>query len=117
MHLGNLATSPADKKREQALRSRSHELVTIPAAMFPEYQSDGWQIQRTLKSGSLKVKREKEFDEVLENKVWMIFHDLKFDELSVGRQFNISLHSKNGAPIRKQIDVFAKYDQTVFVVE
>lgn len=117
MSLGNLAVTPDQKRSEQIRRARSHELDTIEPALLPSRQADGWELQRTFKSGKLRIKRPKKFDEILENSAWMIFHDLGFDELSIGRHFKIGLHSKSGSEIRKQIDVFAKDDQTIFVIE
>lgn len=120
MYLGPLATTDAEKKREAKARSRSYDLVTVDVFPTQKLVDDGWHLQTEMKSGKKKLKRQKDIDALLENNVWNIFHDLGFDELSVSRYFRIKLANKandSAKELEKQIDVFAKDAQTVFVVE
>src|SRR5947209_9759113 len=42
---------------------------------------------------------------------------LGYPELSDGRSFNVRIERKGAEPLRKQVDVFAKDDETVIVAE
>ena len=53
-------------------------------------------------------------DERLEDEVWCILAQMGFEEMSKGRQFTIKV--EDGLP-RRQINVFAKDDETVIIVE
>ena len=57
--------------------------------------------------------RPKPADEQLEDEVWCILAQMGFKEMSKGRQFTIKV--EDGLPPR-QIDVFAKDDETVIIV-
>ena len=47
----------------------------------------------------------------------MFFFNAGYHELNKGRNFNIEIKCWNVPPIRKQIDIFAKDDETVVVAE
>ena len=75
--------------------------------------ADGWRIvRRNLKS--TRMAKAKPADEQLEDEVWCILAQMGFEEVSKGRQFTINV--EHGLPPR-QIDVFAKDDETVIIVE
>ncbi|MFQ5674624.1 MAG: DGQHR domain-containing protein [bacterium] len=76
-------------------------------------EADGWIIYRENKH-SYRMKQDKPLDEQLEDKLWCILAQMGFKELSKGRQFCISVG--DGLPAR-QIDVFAKDDETALIVE
>ncbi|MGI6851752.1 DGQHR domain-containing protein [Mesorhizobium sp. 1B3] len=76
-------------------------------------EADGWRaVRRNTKS--TRMARVKPTDEQLEDEVWSILAQMGFKELSKGRQFQIAV--EDGLPPR-QIDVFAKDDETVIIVE
>lgn len=74
---------------------------------------DGW---RTIRENakSTRMAKAKPADEQLEDEVWSILAEMGFKEMSRGRQFSIAVEA--GLP-RRQIDVFAKDDETVIIVE
>ena len=63
---------------------------------------------------SVRIGKLKPADELFEDQVWTIFAQMGFHELSKGRHFKIKV-SDNTTP--RQIDVFAKDDETALVVE
>ena len=76
-------------------------------------QADGWNIaKKNVKS--TRMSRPKPRDEQFEDEIWCILAQMGFKELSKGRNFAISVGSS--VPTR-QIDVFAKDDETVLIVE
>jgi DGQHR domain-containing protein len=74
---------------------------------------DGWRIVRH-NTKSTRMAKAKPADERLEDEVWSILAQMGFKEMSKGRQFTVAV--KNDLPPR-QIDVFAKDDETVIFVE
>ena len=74
---------------------------------------DGWRtVRRNAKS--TRMAKAKPADEQLEDEVWSILAQMGFKEMSRGRQFTVAV--KDGLP-RRQIDVFAKDEETVIIVE
>jgi DGQHR domain-containing protein len=64
-----------------------------------------------------KMRKAKSHDEVLENRIWCILYQLGYPVLNVGRKFSIQIANQDGKIVTKQVDVFAKDDETVIVVE
>ena len=76
-------------------------------------EEDGWRIfKKNVKS--TRMAKSKPADEQLEDEVWSILAQMGFKEMSEGRQFTIAV--EKGLPPR-QIDVFAKDDESVVIVE
>ena len=76
-------------------------------------EADGWRtVRRNAKS--TRLAKAKPADEQLEDEVWSILAQMGFKEMSKGRQFTVA--DEDGLPPR-QIDVFAKDDETVIIVE
>ena len=76
-------------------------------------EADGWRIVRK-NAKSTRMAIAKPADQQLEDDVWCIFAQMGFNEMSKGRQFVISV-GPNLEP--RQIDVFAKDDETVVIAE
>lgn len=74
---------------------------------------DGWSVIKTNKN-SVRMSKPKPHDRQLEDDVWSLLYKLGFKELNADRNFTIKLGEN--APGR-QIDIFAKDDETVFIVE
>jgi len=81
-----------------------------------EAVAQGWTKDRAL-AKKIRIKREKILDERLENKFWMLLYKLGYSELNQGRSFKILLERKGADPLQKQVDVFAKDEETVIVAE
>ena len=85
----------------------------IIAAKVKLEEADGWRTVRK-NAKSTRMAKAKPLDEQLEDEVWSILAQMGFKEMSKGRQFTIAV--EDGLP-RRQIDVFAKDDETVIIVE
>jgi DGQHR domain-containing protein len=115
-YLGPLLTDSSKIRREAVRRRKPFEDKTILADAIPEYEAQGWQVDRKLKRVT-KVKREKPIDERLESRFWMLLAKLGYPEISDGRDFSILIEQKGIEPFRRQIDVFGKDHETVVVAE
>lgn len=114
--LSPLLTEPSKLAREAVKRRKPIHETSVTAAQIPEYEAEGWELDRGLKRLT-KMKREKAVDERLENRFWMLLYKLGYPEMNEGRQFTVEIERKGALPLRKQIDVLAKDDETVIVAE
>ena len=74
---------------------------------------EGWRISKKNKK-STRMAKKKSGDEQLEDEIWCMFARMGFMEMSHGRQFTISVGDGQRP---RQIDVFAKDDETAIFVE
>jgi DNA sulfur modification protein DndB len=75
-------------------------------------EADGWRLVKRNKT-SVRLDKEKPVDRQLEDDVWTLFHRMGFKSLNPDRNF--CLVTKDGS--RRQLDVVAKDDETIFFVE
>jgi DGQHR domain-containing protein len=115
-YLGPLIVDASQLKREAVRRRKLFDEKSVAAEAIADHEAKGWQFDRTLKRVT-KVKREKEVDERLENRFWMLLFKLGYPEMSDGRNFSILIDRRGAEPLRKQIDVFGKDDETAIVAE
>lgn len=114
MQLTPLTLDEASRRSEYRKRRTAFLEETISSSKLEEYEADGWQIHRTNKGGSLRVRKQKPIGQQLEDECWSILNQLGYKTLNIGSSFKIPLGAKEGAPT-KQIDVFA-YDESSIVV-
>ena len=94
----------------QTVRGASKELVAEKVRLE---EAEGWRIARR-NAKSTRMAMPKPADEQLEDEVWCLMAQMGFKELSRGRQFKIAVGKS--LP-KRQIDVFAKDDEAVVIVE
>ncbi len=116
MYLNPLLVDSAKLKREAVRRRKPFDEKSVHQEEIPDHQADGWAIDRKLKK-KIKVRRQKELDERLENRFWYILFRMGYAEMNEGRSFSVLIQRKGAESLRKQIDVFAKDDETVIVAE
>jgi DGQHR domain-containing protein len=76
-------------------------------------EADGWRVlRRNVKSARLA--KDKPIDRQLEDDVWSLLYRMGFKELNFDRNFSIQVNEDTPP---RQLDVFAKDDETVFIVE
>ncbi|TGT89091.1 hypothetical protein EN800_01925 [bacterium M00.F.Ca.ET.157.01.1.1] len=108
--LKSIAVFRAKSVDEKTISAGSAESLALKLA---GEESDGWRVLKRNKR-SIRLCRDKPADRQLEDDVWTLLHRMGFSDLNVDRNFCVQLSDK--APPR-QLDVFAKDDATVFVVE
>jgi len=106
---------------EKAIVSLSHKksnqyiFKNIHKADLEDEVANGWELSRENKK-SIKVKKLKSHDMLLEDRVWCLFQKMGYPEIN-GEKFNISFTRDDGSRGKKQIDVFACDEETAMVVE
>lgn len=102
-----------------ALKERKRDYLekTTWRVALPQEETEGWSyFCDTKKEEKVKVRKPKAFDEVFENRLWVLCALMGFTVLNRDRQFTIN-YSLQGQNLSKQIDVFAADDETVLVIE
>jgi len=113
--LGNLVREFGEKRAEYARRSKPYDEETVEPSLRATREGDGWSLQRQNKN-SLRMRRPKRFEEVIENRFWNILYRFGYAELNRGRDFRIVV-GKGKDATEKQVDVFAKDDETIVIAE
>lgn len=98
-------------------RQKKYEEMTVSVADVADrgeaYVNQGWQPKKFYeRSMRLRLRREKQPDELLEDEVWLLLKNMGFTEMNKDRNFKMQ-----AGPVKKQIDVFARDGELVFVVE
>jgi len=114
--LSSMTTEPRKLKREATVRRNSFQIISVKKSEVPDYLSEGWEIDRELKTKD-RIRKQWAHDYRLENRVWYLFYLLGYPEISSGRNFQVTIHRKGAEPLKKQIDVLAKDEETVIVTE
>jgi DGQHR domain-containing protein len=109
-----------EAKKRFAARSKRFDEKTVSALKRDALQTkilgeeqDGWELLKRRKK-SARLRKAKPEDRQLEDDIWCLLYKLGFKELNADRNFTVQSGSQ--APGR-QLDVFAKDDETVFIVE
>ena len=117
--LGDLVSGD-ELRTAYGLRAKRVDEKTVAAASDKALQMkreaeelDGWEFVKKNKR-SLRMQRAKPEDRQLEDDVWSLFYRMGFKVMNADR--NLMVTGKDGSS-RRQLDVFAKDDETVFIVE
>lgn len=111
-----LLDTERDLRREYRRRNSIWELKSVSHADEPVHVAQGWTVHRRLKT-TVKLQKERPLDERLENKWWVLLYKMGYQEMNQGRQFRILMKRKGNVEGRKQIDVYARDEETVIVTE
>ncbi len=109
-----LIAKPA-RQKEFTRRKDAFVVQGVHPADVPKYEADGWIVQRE-GSRKVRIKKPKGHDAMLEDQAWCLFYRMGYPELS-GLDFKIWYLRQDGTEGKKQVDAFAKDDETVIVVE
>ncbi|MBA7621031.1 hypothetical protein ES703_28388 [subsurface metagenome] len=92
-------------------RKKKYQEIRVPNSEVPSFLRERWQLRDQFKT-TAKLRKEKDCGELLEDESWLLFKNMGFTEMNKDRNFEIQ-----AGPIKKQIDVFAKDGNEVFVIE
>src|SRR5690349_10483180 len=114
--LGPIASSEGERHAEYKRRRDEFDYMKVPAGGEAPYLADGWQVSKKLKRLT-RLKKSKTIDRSFEDKVWRLFYRMGYDDLNKGRDFKIRYKAADGSFCEKQVDVFAKDQETIIVGE
>jgi len=113
--LAPLLSSPELLAAEYRLRRDETEYTSVHSSQEDKFIEKGWILHHAGQSRT-RLKRPKSHDVMLEDRVWSLLYKMGYPELS-GRQFHIRYKRQDNTDGEKQIDAFAKDDETCLVIE
>lgn len=116
IYLNDLLVDEKSLKKEYNQRKDKYIYKTIHPKLLDEYTTNGWEEYSKLKN-EIKIRQLRKFDEILENRFWVLLYKMKYLEMNQGRKFRIKLLRKAAEDGEKQIDVFAKDEETIIIAE
>lgn len=105
------------KELDKIYKKRSVQYVykTLVMQDIGPYEQEGWVRMPSRKKKTVKLRKLKDFSSGFEDEVWGIFYRLGFVEMNKdSTNFTIPRY---GTDVSKQIDVFAREEQCVCIVE
>jgi DNA sulfur modification protein DndB len=111
----NLLTAEADLIAEYRRRNDPYIYQSVHPADEDSFVAKGWEVHRRGKS-RIRLRQKKSHDALLEDSVWALLRRMRYPQLS-GKHFRIEYSRPDGSPDSKQIDVLAKDDETLLIVE
>ncbi|KAB2948391.1 MAG: hypothetical protein MPEBLZ_01871 [Candidatus Methanoperedens nitroreducens] len=112
----NLDGLVSGKDLIQAFKKNNVKYIykTIVPQDIQPFLDEGWaKIGRGSKK-SLRLRKLKDIPVGFEDEVWCIFYKMGFDEMNKDHDFSIS---RKGSTLTKQIDVFARDEQCICIIE
>jgi DNA sulfur modification protein DndB len=110
-----LLETPEEIRAAFRRRKDEFDYQKIHPADEKKFNEQGWEAHKQLQS-ALWVKKRKAPDRLLEDRIWSLFYRMGYPVLS-GGSFRINYRRVEGTDGSKQVDVFAKDDETAVVVE
>ncbi len=87
----------------------------IPKPDLDKYIKDGWEKTGYKAKNHFRIRKFKEVGPGFEDEVWCMFKRMTFEEMSKDNNFVVP--RKKNPSLTKQIDVYAKDDQCILIVE
>jgi len=118
--LGSLVNNNNKKEfRNEELRRNKDFIIEkcVSKERITEYLNKNYELYKEYKS-SCWLKKKKDFDTLFEDKIWLLFKKMGFEELNVGYDFKINVTPQDENRLKtKQVDVFVKDCDIVFYIE
>ena len=113
--LAPLVSDPGELRAEFRRRKTPFEYARVAVEEVDQKIADGWEQERTVTTG-VWLRRSKVNATLLEDRVWCLLWRMGYPVLN-GPRFKITFSRQNKSIGSKQVDVFAKDDETVIVIE
>jgi len=111
-----ITSDPIELHRLFKTRHVSFDEQKVASNLVDEMRAQGWRLEKQYKNKTSLIRREKIHFNQFEDRVWSLFHKMKFTSLNIDRSLEIS-YSETDPRLSQQIDVFAMDDETVILVE
>ena len=109
--IGVLCSNERDLKRAASKRKKEYIEESIQHEQVEIYKGKGWEVVGKNKTKT-RMRKKKPRDELFEDRLWMIFYNLGFFHMNRDRDVKLQVE-----PYPKKIDVLAKDEDNIFVVE
>lgn len=97
---------------------RKKESIEVKASYdeIEEKESNGWQIKKQYKNGSAIMFKEKNPNDMLKDRLWMIFYKMGFNKLSKNENIDLNI-GKEEYQFQKSVDIIAMDDETCLFID
>lgn len=109
--IGELCGNEKELRRAASKRRKEYSEESVPHSQVETYKRSGWEVDRRAKMKT-RMRKLKAPDVLLEDRMWMIFYNLGFSFMNRDRNCKLEFGTYS-----KQIDVLAKDEDNIFVVE
>jgi DNA sulfur modification protein DndB len=114
--LHTLASTEGERHAEFKRRRDEFDYMKVLTGGESPYLADGWQISKKLKR-QIRLAKPKSIDRHFEDRVWRLLYRMGYADLNKGHKFTIRYKAADGSFREKQVDIFAKDEETVVVGE
>jgi DGQHR domain-containing protein len=97
-------------------RARSYETRTVNPALVEQFVTEGWTVDKRNKR-SVRLRRSKLHNALLEDRVWMLFYRMRFPLLSGVGGAKLAVELKNPESPTTQIDVAVLDNEVAVAIE
>lgn len=112
-----IITDDKDFSKEIRLRKKDYIEMKVLTNEEEKYLNQGYELKSRFKNGKSLLHKKKSIGDCFEDEVWVLFKDMGFTELNKGKlRIDVTPHDSKRKKT-KQIDVFAKAEKDVFVIE
>lgn len=108
--------SGEDLKSHLRIRGKKFDFKSVKKGREEPYLQDGWGVHREYIK-TTRLMKPKRTGLVLEDEIWCLFAKMGFDEMNGTTEFTIPVTDRPYQIPEKQVDIFAKDDETVLFVE
>lgn len=109
--IGDLCEDKKSLERVASERKKRCFEKSVEPGLTADYEADGWEVVRRGKTRT-RVRKAKQTDILFEDRVWLIFYNLGFFHMNRDRKCRLDFDGYS-----KQIDVLARDENNIFVVE
>ncbi|CAN5260041.1 hypothetical protein BH10PSE6_BH10PSE6_42410 [soil metagenome] len=113
--LSSLIQDDAPLRAEARQRKEQFDYTSIHPEEEEKYSAKGWALHAS-GVNKVKLRRPKTHHALLEDRVWLLLHKLGYPVLSA-RGCKVRFARSDGSIGEKEVDVFAKDDETCLIVE
>ena len=110
-----LITDAQQLRSEARQRKEDSDYTSVYPEDEEKWIAKGWQLHSSGVS-KLKLRRSKAHHALLEDRVWSLLYKLGYPALS-GKGFKVRFTRSDGSTGEKEVDVFAKDDETCLIIE
>ncbi len=109
-----LVSDPIEIGKLYRAKNKEYQTLSVDHSLVDDYLQKGWEVDQELKTKT-KIKKKKSHSKQFEDDIWCQFYNLGFRTLNRDETLNLPFGTDNED--KKQIDIIAVNDETVFLVE
>ncbi|MCW3110272.1 MAG: hypothetical protein JWQ09_4778 [Segetibacter sp.] len=111
---GKLTSDPSSLGKIYKAKKKTYQTISVDHFSVNDYLKNGWEIEKTLVTKT-RLAKAKPHSRQFEDDVWCQFYELGYRCLNYDESFYLPF--SQGSKDKKQIDVIAMDNETVFLIE